>query len=397
MSLVSEYMPIHAVNDADAPSGQCGESHLKTAGLLLHADNSDALVYLARVGLAGKVRLVYIDPPYGTRQDFTVTPERSATISRVNGGTLAYSDSLSGEEYLGFLRERLTLISDLMANDGSIYVHIDVKMGHRVRCLMDEVFGERNFINEITRIKCNPKNFSRRGYGNVKDVILFYSKGERFVWNEPRKGINIEADQRFRSIDRNGRRYTTTPLHAPGETANGETGKRWRGMLPPPGRHWRCTPEMLEQLDKKGLIEWSSTGNPRKIIYADEVAKKGAKVQDVWTFKDPQHATYPTQKNLEMLRMIVQASSNEDDWVLDAFAGSGTTLVAAQELGRRFIGVDASWKAIQLAAERLVGYKLIDLTKRRQLHERVERKNFASRTRAKLLGQAARNLSSSRC
>ena len=134
---------------------------------------------------------------------------------------------------------------------------------------------------------------------------------------------------------------------------NGATGKPWRGLKPPLGRHWRYPPSVLEELDRKGLIEWSSTGNPRKKIYADEVMKAGVKIQDVWTFKDPQNPKYPTEKNLEMLKLIVANSSRPGDVILDAFCGSGSTLVAARELGRRWIGIDNSPVAIAAATKRL--------------------------------------------
>jgi adenine-specific DNA-methyltransferase len=140
---------------------------------------------------------------------------------------------------------------------------------------MDEVFGAKNFRNDITRIKCSPKNFQRRAYGNIKDLILFYTKTDDYIWND----VSVEIDEedvtkRFNKIDANGRRYTTIPLHAPGETQSGPTGQEWRGIKPPKGRHWRSDPEILEELDKKGLIEWSKTGNPRKIVYADEAIQK---------------------------------------------------------------------------------------------------------------------------
>jgi adenine-specific DNA-methyltransferase len=109
----------------------------------------------------------------------------------------------------------------------------------------------------------------------------------------------------------------------------------------------------LEELDRAGLIEWSSSGNPRKRIYADEFRRKQTKRQDVWEFKDPQYPTYPTEKNLEMLKVIVEASSRPGDLVLDCFAGSGTTLAAAHELGRSWIGIDESPLAIARAEERL--------------------------------------------
>src|SRR5215213_4976356 len=111
----------------------------------------------------------------------------------MNGGKTAYNDQLTGEEYLEFLSGRLKLMHEILADDGSIYLHIDYKMGHYVKVLMDKIFGQEHFINDITRIKCNPKNFSRKGYGNVKDMILFYSKTKNFVWNEARQGIEISA------------------------------------------------------------------------------------------------------------------------------------------------------------------------------------------------------------
>ncbi len=335
----------------------------KNGRLLILGNNLDVLKELKSIhSVTEKVKLVYIDPPFGTKQLFNITDHRVATISRANGGRIAYSDELFGNDYLEFLAERLGLIRDLMADDGSIYVHIDTKMGHYVKCVMDDIFGQDHFINDITRIKCNPKNFQRKGYGNIKDIILFYSKTDEYIWNNPRESIDIELDPRFRSVDDKGRRYTTTPLHAPGETLNGATGKPWRGMSPPAGRHWRYPPEVLEELDRKGLIEWSSTGNPRKKLYADDIKKAGVKVQDVWKYKDPQNPKYPTEKNLEMLKMIIQASSNKGDIVMDAFCGSGATLIAAEALRRHYIGIDSSKDAMNLAKKKLFNYNFYTLT-----------------------------------
>lgn len=332
-----------------------------SGGLLIQGENLSILSLLSRIPkINGQIGLVYIDPPFGTKQSFTITDNRVATISRSNGGKVAYHDHLYGDAYLDFLRSRLAAIREIMANEGSIYVHIDYKVGHYVKCLMDEIFGQKNFINDIARIKCNPKNFSRAGYGNMKDMILFYTKTKRFIWNDVKKVIDIALkDDRFRYVDSNGRHYTTTPLHAPGETLNGPTGKPWRGIFPPKGRHWRYPPEVLEQLDRKGSVEWSSTGNPRKKIYAEEIMNSGIKIQDVWTFKDPQTPSYPTAKNMEMLKLIVANSSRPGDIILDAFCGSGTTLLAARELGRRWIGIDSSREAIAVAIKRLPGCGVI--------------------------------------
>ena len=318
-------------------------------------DNLEVLSALQEdPSVKGHVRLVYIDPPFGTGQSFTITPQRNATISRQANGHVAYNDTLIGKQYLEFLRPRLELLRDLMAEDGSIYVHIDCKIGHYVKVLLDEVFGLSHFRNDITRVKSNPKNFHRNGYANFKDTILFYTKGDKYVWNPPREAF-LEADLKrlFPKIDADGRRYTTTPLHAPGETQNGATGGEWKGIKPPLGRHWRVAPSVLSELDQNNRIEWSRTGNPRKKIYADEASKTGKLLQDIWVFKDPLYPRYPTEKNTDMLRLIIGASSNPDDIVMDCFCGSGGALEAAEEMGRRWVGIDNSEKAIEICRKRL--------------------------------------------
>jgi len=325
--------------------------------MLVQGDNLAVLKSLMQdEKICGRVGLVYIDPPFATNQHFRKGSKRTATISASAADEIAYSDRLSGDEYLEFLRKRLILLKDIMAPNASIYVHIDYKVGHYVKVLMDEVFGQENFINDITRIKCNPKNFARRGYGNVKDMILFYAKGKDCTFNGATEDFT-EADivRLFAKVDETtGARYTTTPLHAPGETRDGPTGRPWKGLTPPKGRHWRYPPDELTRLDEQGLIEWSSTGNPRKKIYADACAQKGKKRQDIWwDFKDPCYPDYPTEKNLDMIRMIIEASSNPDDIVLDCFAGSGGTAVAAGQCGRRWIAIDKSPTAIRTIKKRL--------------------------------------------
>jgi len=237
---------------------------------LIHADNLSTLKTLLD-DYSGKVDLIYIDPPFATNGHFKISEDRANTISSSNGDTIAYSDTLIGAEFLEFLRERLILLRELMSDRGSIYLHIDYKIGHYVKLIMDEVFGIKNFRNDITRVKCNPKNFQRKAYGNTKDLILFYSKTENPTWNDPKSPYSDEDIERlFKKTDKDNRKYTTIPLHAPGETANGNTGKEWRRVTPPKGRHWRSDPAILEEWDKQGLIEWSSNGVPRKKIFVDE-------------------------------------------------------------------------------------------------------------------------------
>lgn len=325
----------------------------KSDNKLIQGDNLYVLkTLLDKYNLKSKVDLIYIDPPFATQKNFTVGDERTSTISNSLNDKLAYSDNLIGADFLEFLRIRLILLRELMAETASIYLHIDYKIGHYVKIIMDEVFGVRNFRNDITRIKCNPKNFSRKAYGNIKDLILFYTKSDKYVWNEPKEDYTEEDFIKlFKKVDEHGRRYTTIPLHAPGETVNGATNNEWRGMKPPKGRHWRSEPRVLEQLEQQGLIEWSANGVPRRKIYADE--RDGKKKQDIWEYKDAQYPIYPTEKNLEMVKAIILASSNENDLVLDCFCGSGTTLQAANQLGRRWIGIDQSDEAIRVCERRL--------------------------------------------
>ncbi|MCW4008818.1 MAG: DNA methyltransferase [Candidatus Bathyarchaeota archaeon] len=327
------------------------------ANMLIYGDNLSVLkTLMTNTDVKGKIRLIYIDPPFSTNHEFRYGDSRVSTISYSLKDEVAYEDLITGQEYLEFLRKRLILARELLADDGSIYLHIDWRKGHYLKVLMDEIFGEEHFINDIARVKCNPKNFPRRAYGNIKDMILFYSKTDKYIWNESLEPYTEEEIRRlFPKIDKNGRRYTTNPLHAPGETKNGSTGQPWRGLLPPKGRHWRYPPDVLEELDRNGLIEWSSTGNPRKKIYADDYIKKMKKRQDIWwDFKDPLYPKYPTEKNLEMLKMIIKTSSNNNDIVLDFFSGSGTTLLAAEHLGRRWIGIDISIAAIEVSLKRIL-------------------------------------------
>lgn len=316
--------------------------------ILIYSDNIKGMKWLLDNGYEGKIDLVYIDPPFATGGKFSVdTSGRVATISSSNQGTIAYDDSLKGKDFIEFLRERVKLIHRLLSEKGSLYLHIDCKIGHYVKVMLDEEFGMENFRNDITRIKCNPKNFNRIGYGNIKDVIFFYTKGKSPIWNNPRIPYTEEETAKaYSKTDPEGRRYTTVPIHAPGETKDGKTNQMFKGLLPPKGRHWRCSVEELERLDRHGLIEWSKNGNPRKINYADEM--RGKKVQDIWDFKDPMYPSYPTQKNMDMLRFIIEASSSPGSIVMDCFCGSGSTLLAANSLGRKWIGIDKSPVAIEV-------------------------------------------------
>lgn len=314
---------------------------------LYYGDNLPILAGFARdPALRGRVRLIYIDPPYATKSVFQ---SRSQTD--------AYVDLLAGAHYLEFLRERLIFLRELLADDGSIYVHLDDNMAFLVKAVMDEVFGRANFRSWITRKKCNPKNYTRKTYGNIADYILFYTKADNYVWHRPVESWTPErAAKEYQYVEPGtGRRYKKVPVHAPG-VRNGETGKPWRGKNPPPGKHWQYPPRVLDEMDARGEIYWSPTGNPRRKIYLDQ--SDGVPVQDIWLdYRDAHNQNieisgYPTEKNPALLKRIIEASSNPGDIALDCFSGSGTTLSVASNTGRRWIGVDNSREAIATTLRR---------------------------------------------
>ncbi|MEW6685337.1 MAG: site-specific DNA-methyltransferase [Candidatus Edwardsbacteria bacterium] len=179
------------------------------SNMLIFGDNLQVLrVLIDDPSIKGKVRLVYIDPPFGTNQDFKSGISR--TVSKSRDDDTAYNDRLIGTEYVEFLRERFIILREIIADDGSIYVHIDWKMCHYVKVLMDEIFGQERFINNITRIKCNPKSFKRKAYGNMTDAILFYSKTDNYIWNDQREEFTEEQIKAlFPKVDKDGRHYTT--------------------------------------------------------------------------------------------------------------------------------------------------------------------------------------------
>lgn len=314
---------------------------------LYYGDNLPVLAHLYQTPtVAEKIKLIYIDPPFATKQIFQSRAQSDA-----------YQDLRGGADYIEFLRQRLIFLRELLAEDGSIYIHLDMNMAFHIKLIMDELFGPNNFRNWITRKKCNPKNFTRKSYGNISDYILFYTKSNNYTWNRPYIPWTPEKTMKeYQYIEpETGRRYKKVPVHAPGER-NGETGKPWRGKLPPPGKHWQYTPQVLDEMDARGEIYWSPTGNPRRKIYLDE--SPGIAVQDIWLDSKDAHnqnikiTGYPTEKNPSLLNRIINTSSNPGDIVLDCFAGSGTTLDVAHSLNRHWIGIDNGVEAITTILKR---------------------------------------------
>lgn len=358
---------------------------------LYYGDNLDILPGLADAS----VDLVYLDPPFNSNRNYNVIFARhpgdghegdaSAQIKAfgdtwhwthatdaqyqryVNAGELPFQvgealeafGKLLGENdamaYLVNMAPRLVEIHRVLKPTGSLYLHCDPTMSHYLKIMLDAVFGAAQFQNEVSWQRAGAKNDSVR-YGRCHDVILFYTAGKKFTWNPQYTPLGQ------RSIDKNythveaetGRRYTRGDLTA--AKPGGDVDFEWHGVRPYRGRHWAYSRENLDQMYAEGRIEFRSTGMPRLKRYLDE--DQGVPLHDVWidirlTSADKERLGYPTQKPLALLERIIASSSNEGDVVLDPFCGCGTTVDAAQRLGRHWIGIDITFIAVDLIEKRL--------------------------------------------
>ena len=261
--------------------------------------------------------------------------------------------------YLVMMTARLVELHRVLKPTGSLYLHCDPTASHYLKVLLDTIFGPQNFQNEIIW-KRTSAHSSANKYGPVHDVVLFYSRSASFVWNKQYQPYDQNyLDEFYTHHDPDGRRWRRSDLTGAG-TRNGETGQPWRGIdVTAKGRHWSVPPSELDKLDVQGRIHWPAKpdGVPQYKRYADEMA--GVPLQDVWTDIPPMHNLsaerlgYPTQKPLELLERIIQASSNPGDVVLDPFCGCGTAIAAAHKLDRHWIGIDITHLSVALMKYRL--------------------------------------------
>ena len=315
---------------------------------------------------AGQVNLIYIDPPFDTGADFSFSVQVDGEGFVKEPSVIeqkAYRDTWGRglDSYLQWFYEAAILLRELLADTGSIYVHMDWHAGHYVKILLDEVFGPDNFQNEIVWKRTSARSDSH-SYNHIHDVILLYSKSDRFTFNLQYTPYDqTYLDNFYRYVDsESGRRFTVSDLMAAG-TRKGSSGNIWRGIDPNArGNHWKYTTEGLERLDKEGRIYWPQKegGVPRYKRYLDEMP--GVSLQSIWTDISPiaaqaaENVNYDTQKPETLLERIVKSSSNEGDLVLDCFVGGGTTAAIAEKLGRRWITCDLGRFAIHTTRKRLL-------------------------------------------
>ena len=327
---------------------------------LILGDNLQVTKYLLKLKKEGKLqnpdgtdgfKLIYIDPPFATKQDF-----------RSNSGQMAYSDKIVGSQFIEFLRKRLILLRELLTPDGCLYVHLDYRKSHYIKTILDEVFEEHNFANEIVWQRTSARSDSKT-YNHIHDVIFFYTNSNSFVWNQQ----FTEYDESyiksfFHYEDKKGVYRLIYPL-LPGKR-KGQTGEKWRGIDPNKfEKHWRYTPKTLAKLDKDGLIQWPKKKNGLPGIKKYLEDSKGRSLQSIWTDISPiagqalEKIGFPTQKPEKLLERIIKVSSNEGDLILDSFCGSGTTLAVAEKLNRCWVGIDSSKFSIYTCQKRMLDLK----------------------------------------
>lgn len=343
---------------------------------LIFGDNLQVMKSLLELKRAGELcssdgtpgaRLVYIDPPFATKQDFRGSQDQKA-----------YQDKIAGAQFVEFLRRRLVLLRRLLADNGAVYVHLDYRKVHYAKALIDEVFGEHNFVNEVIWQRTASHNDPGR-YGSVHDTLLFYKTGSLYIWNAPKTEQSQEYIDSFFVYAESPDKKQTVRLKKGEDAPEGWERYRlgnfasphprpnltyeYKGYKPP-RNGWKVDPERMRELDRLGLLHFPKTKHGRiqpKQYLKDTLGNKA--VSDVWTGIPPLQASssekqnYPTQKPEALLERVIQTSSNEGDLVLDAFAGSGTTCAVAEKLGRRWLGIDCGKLAIYTIQKRMLNLR----------------------------------------
>lgn len=291
-------------------------------------------------------RLVYIDPPFATRQDFQGSQDQKA-----------YQDKVEGAQFVEFIRRRLVLLRELLADDGCLYLHLDVKKIHYMKVILDEVFGEGRFVNEIIWKRTSAHSDSQT-YANIHDALLLYSKSNIFEFNPQFMPYTQEyVDERYKHTEtkgpRKGKKYADDNLIGTGLRGGGYPYK-WKGVF----RTWRCPIETMRKYEKEQRLYYTTQGVARIKRYVDDLP--GVPPSDIWLDIYPvnsqaaERMDYPTQKPETLLYRIITTSSNAGDIVLDAFAGSGTACSVAEKLGRRWVAIDCGKLSIYTVQKRLL-------------------------------------------
>ena len=344
---------------------------------LIYGDNLLAMAALLAgdehtPSLRGKVDLIYIDPPFDSKADYRT----KVNLPAIGGGAgameleqrptvieqFAYSDTWSDgtASYLAMITPRLILMRELLADTGSIYVHLDWHVGHYVKLVLDEVFGKDNFVNEISWKRSHAHGDTGQGathFGRVTEGIFFYARSERRVWHppyEPYTAAILERDYKY-TDSATGDRFRLMPVDGPGGAAKGNPHYEFQGVR----GYWRYSQEKMQSLWNAGEIALSSTGRSlsRKRFLKDA---KGTPITDFWSDLNrisptsSERLDYPTQKPEALLERIIRASCPEGGLVADFNGGSGTAAAVAEKLGRRWVTTDIGKPSCMVMRKRLI-------------------------------------------
>lgn len=351
-------MPLYEVQETEQVGAE-------SENLVIRGECVSACAYLKEQRKT--VDLVYIDPPFASGADYAkkiylrrnpkVAEEIAQAETQVDSDEVRafeekmYGDVWDKEKYLNWMYENLLAIKSVMSETASIYVHLDWHIGHYVKILLDEIFGEENFRSEVIW-KRSTAHSDAVFYGNNFDMIFFYTKTNDCTYNQVYQNYDESYLKRFSREDDDGRRWDSGNLTAKGLQGGGYL-YTYKGCT----SLWRCPIEKMKELDEAGRLHFTKNGGIRSKVYLDEL--KGMPCQSLWTdinavnSQADERTDYATQKPEALLERIIKASSNEGMVVADFFGGSGVTAAVANRLGRKFIHGDIGINSIQTARDRL--------------------------------------------
>lgn len=357
-----------------------GEAEKAKQNLVIRGECVSACAYLKEKGIL--VDLVYIDPPFASGADYSKTvyirqnPKVAKALKQAEEELdiedlksfeeKMYGDVWDKEKYLNWMYENLCAIKSVMSETASIYVHLDYHIGHYVKILMDEIFGEDNFRNEIIWRRRSGALNNYKSFGQQTDTIFFYSKNEEYCFNLQKTKDSPEAleyiKERFIYDDGDGKLYSRDPVTNPSATVTPTLVYNYKGYEPPV-KGWAFARKTMEEWDKAGKLYFPEDKSQRirRKTFLDEY--EGQPIQNLWTdiyvinSQAEESVNYATQKPEALLERIIKASSDENMIVADFFGGSGVTAAVANKLNRRFIHCDVGINSIQTVRDRLIAQK----------------------------------------
>ena len=301
---------------------------------------------------SNSIDLIYIDPPF-----FTQTIRKQ--------GDIQFSDRWKAgiHSYIEWMRERIIEIHKVLKETGSIFFHCDYRAVHRLKIIIDEVFNQNNFMNQITLKRHGRKGLRFKFFDNISDNILIYCKDKSQCCFNPiyiKEHSSLDLKKKFKNIEEGtGKRFEHFPLEVSFDSSKKDKTRFINGKEITTKFRWIWNQKTFDKRLKQNpnIIYWTKNNRPRVKKYLNDY--KGIKLGDMWTdisylySNDKERIGYPTQKPIALLNRIIECSTNKGDLVLDCFAGSGTTLSSAQGLQRRWIGIDSSKDAIDITKKRM--------------------------------------------